>query len=416
MDYAGSSIRPTEDFSSYSAVSQSVKQAADEAADDLFKMERSGELNLDSDSVYGLAIAMPQIARSHPNKIFVSLAIRSYLLLGLNIYVQFALLEFVGQATQIMPTLGGQMHLCDFGATLETCPGGVGCVGPGGTKFTKLRLYGYTQWAIQKFVKQALLDVVPERTDLINEKVDPGEFGMENYWCRLYACFLFAMSVITELYSCFELFGVLWNIPSNNESWIGFKERESSGNSSSSTFPALDFVNFQVAGMSHLWKLINICTVLVPKVFLWVFVVWQGFILLMESAGILDLVLGSLAMSFICSIDEMILSSLSSKAARHIMDSLDPFEVVDHGHQKRTTLQLLWFTFPRRLALVICITVFFITKYYMRKCRWDPDLATWISIDMSYPTKVTYLFWDLFDADLIPMDKEKFWTMPPVSE
>ena len=141
---------------------------------------------LETQSVYGSAFAFPQIARSSGYRgMFVALWCRAYLALGLNYLVQFALVMFVGKATQIMNPLGGQMHLCDFGADLDVCKGPDApfqprCTGPGGTQFSPPRLYGYTQWAVQKFTKQALLDVLPDQEGLINEKVDPGEYGLEN--------------------------------------------------------------------------------------------------------------------------------------------------------------------------------------------------------------------------------------------
>lgn len=387
-----------------------LHEYAGEAALDLLKMEYDGELSLDTDSVYGLAIAMPQIARSAPNKIFVALAIRSYILLVLNVILQGMLLCFIGQASQIMAALGGQMHLCDFGASLPSCPDGDGCLGPGGTRYTKTRLFGYTQWNVQNFVKRALLDIIPEKRTVIEEKVDPGEYGMENYWCRLVACFLFSMSVITELYSCFELAVTLWTIPSESESWI--EERKDVQEPTNESFPGLDFVKFRVAGMPRYWKVINALIVCFPKCFLWWFVVWQGFILLMETAGIIDLVLGSLAMGFICSIDEMILSSLASKAARYVMNSIEPWEVHGGGQVDGSLLHIAWFIFPRRLALCVGITAAFVTKFYLRKCRWDPENKSWVSVDMSYPEVINFFPWDLLDNDWVKTSSRRFWSMP----
>ena len=111
-----------------------------------------------------------------------------------------------GWVRDLMLPVEMRMHLCDFGANLDTCKGPDevvdGCVGPGGmgfwwslfvlclihsdslvcrcrslavsqemkwtwgscpvlilsltgTQFAPPRLYGYTQWAVQKFTKQA---------------------------------------------------------------------------------------------------------------------------------------------------------------------------------------------------------------------------------------------------------------------
>ena len=42
-----------------------------------------------------------------------------------------------------------------------------------GTQYTPPRLYGYTQWAVQKFTKQALLDVLPDKEEDIKREGGP---------------------------------------------------------------------------------------------------------------------------------------------------------------------------------------------------------------------------------------------------
>lgn len=391
-----------------------LDKCGEAAGADLFEMDFIGEISLDADSVYGLAIAMPQIARSIPNKFFISLAIRAYYLLFVNIVLQAMLLCFIGQASQIMAPLGGQMYLCDFGAYLPRCPDADGCTGPGGTKYTKTRLYSYTQWNIQSFVKNALLDVLPDRKDSIEEKVDQGEYGMENYWCRLTACFLFSVSVLTELFSCYDVADTLWSTPHVAQSWV--EERTDVPESPNVSFPALDFVTFRVAGMPRHWKVINVFVVLLPKVLLWWFVVWQGFVLLMDTAGILDLVLGSLAMGFICSIDEMLLDALASNASKYVMRNIQPWKSTQDLMSNRLgPMWVIWFTLPRRFILCVIITAFFVCKFYWRKCVWNEADQSWVSKDMRLPDKVIFWPWDLLNTDWIAVKSESFWTMPNVT-
>lgn len=45
---------------------------------------------------------------------------------------------------------------------------------------------------------EALLDVLPDKEEDINAKVDPGEYGMENNKTRYVCHFLFTVSVISE--------------------------------------------------------------------------------------------------------------------------------------------------------------------------------------------------------------------------
>ena len=273
------------------------------AALGLIDVERSQTIfKLETSSVYGSGFAFPQIARSSGyQSVFVTLWIRSYLALALNYVVQFALVMFVGEATQIMNPLGGQMHLCDFGADLDICKGPEApfqprCTGPGGTQFSPSRLYGYTQWAVQKFTKQALVDVLPDQEDLINEKVDPGEYGLENRTCRWVCLLLFALAVNHEIQVCFRMMAMLWFLPHAPDKcdWIEIDKKNKNK------------ASYRIAGMPTHWKLITALTVLIPKVTLCYFVLLEGTTLLMDTSGILDTVLGAMSMAFILDVDEML--------------------------------------------------------------------------------------------------------------
>merc|ERR1719362_410301 len=126
----------------------------------LQEMEFKGELTIETDSVYGAVLAMPQIARSMDwNQTFVALTFRSFLLLGINYLFQISALVFLTEESQVMDVLGGKMHLCDYGRQLEDCdPTNPqhGCIGPGGTIYTPPRLYGYDTWAVRKWARDSL--------------------------------------------------------------------------------------------------------------------------------------------------------------------------------------------------------------------------------------------------------------------
>lgn len=179
------------------------------------------------------------------------------------------------------------------------------------------------------------------------------------------------------------------------------------------SFPSLQVVKFRVCGMPRYWKIINFFVVFLPKFALWYFVVWEGFNLLMETSGILDLVLGCLAMCFIMSIDEMILASLSSRAARYIMSSLVSLEVKhDRPKSPKTWCSYLYFMFPRRLFLCLLISGAHVLHYYRMRCKWDDALGLYVSQDMQYPKSVLYFPWDLLSSTLVQRDSKPFWTMP----
>eukprot|EP00746_Dinoflagellata_sp_MGD_P003968 gnl/MRDRNA2_/MRDRNA2_107679_c0_seq1.p1 gnl/MRDRNA2_/MRDRNA2_107679_c0~~gnl/MRDRNA2_/MRDRNA2_107679_c0_seq1.p1 ORF type:complete len:434 (+),score=68.72 gnl/MRDRNA2_/MRDRNA2_107679_c0_seq1:62-1363(+) len=396
----------------------------------LAKREARAAMDLDADSVYGSAVAMPQVARSTQyNKFFSMLAIRALFNLFVNLGLQFVLLVYIGEATQIMAPLGGQMHLCDFGAGLATCPDAEHCTGPGGTRYTSTRLYGYTQWTVQKFAKQALIDVFPEKQDDIESKVDPGEYGIESFKCRLLCIFLFITSVMPELYGCYHLFMMIWSLPNTPEKsqWLRFK---ASGEE-----------EFCIAGMPRQWKVFNFFVVLTPKAVLCHYVLWEGTLLLMDTAGIMDMILGAMSMTFVLSIDEIIFSVITSNTTHYIMKEFSEFqeEADDNaeadprgletgiesprtnggGMQDTSWALILWHLIPRKLMLILFIMFCYMFKYYEEKCQWMD--GQFVSKDMYLPLTAEYHFSDfLLDEFLhtIPRSMSPFWTMPdrPVLE
>ncbi|CAJ1388092.1 unnamed protein product [Effrenium voratum] len=62
------------------------------------------------------------------------------------------------------------------------------------------------------------------------------------------------------------------------------------------------------------WKVINAVLILLPKMLVWKLTVQTGVVFLMETASISDLVVNSIALTFILSIDEMICETLTSQS------------------------------------------------------------------------------------------------------
>merc|ERR1711963_1238204 len=130
-----------------------------------------------------------------------ALAYRSVLMLFVNYLLRGSAIVFIGEESQVMDRLSGKMHLCDFGRNLEHCPFGEACTGPGGEKYSASTLYSFDIWNVRKWMKESLVAVI-DGTDLAKngkkEKAEelfaPGEYGMENYWCRMLACFIFMMA------------------------------------------------------------------------------------------------------------------------------------------------------------------------------------------------------------------------------
>merc|ERR1712072_557355 len=89
-------------------------------------LERKQPLALEKTSVYGAAIAIPQIARSSRwPKSMCGLAMRAYLFVVLNYFVQTLFCYYIYDSQTNMNPFGGQMHLCDFASHIGACPVGL---------------------------------------------------------------------------------------------------------------------------------------------------------------------------------------------------------------------------------------------------------------------------------------------------
>eukprot|EP00913_Durusdinium_trenchii_P002333 g2155.t1 len=79
----------------------------------------------------------------------------------------------------------------------QDCPDATNCIGPLGTNFSYPRLYNFGIWSTRTFVQQSL-EVVAPFSD-VSQSVDPGEYGLENFYCRIACISLFLLSTMTDL-------------------------------------------------------------------------------------------------------------------------------------------------------------------------------------------------------------------------
>jgi len=379
----------------------------------LMEQEAMEYLALEKASVYGAAVAIPQVARSSgwPTTL-TGLAIRSYIFLAFNLFIQFFLLSVINEELRIMYAYAGQMHLCDFGASIEKCPDGPNCKGPDGTTYDPTRLYEYETWATRKFVRDSLLQLFPQLHEQIKTAADPGEYGLEDYYCRLVCCLLFMMAIIDDLKATIALLFLLIQLPTASECWISYevpnwdtKERVMNMNG----WSELDLVKFKVAGMPMCWKIANIVFVFLPKAFIWWSLSSSGFHFLMETAGIVDLVVNCMALTFILSIDEMCFERLATQASKYIMSNLKDIELRDlqpaahpserslltkyHNEELTGSRKKIWkvvmFVLPKRLLFVGLLMALFVGKYYYFNCIRLDD-GSWVSKPMHLPDEVVY--------------------------
>uniref|UniRef100_A0A7S4Q8Q8 Uncharacterized protein n=1 Tax=Alexandrium monilatum TaxID=311494 RepID=A0A7S4Q8Q8_9DINO len=410
--------------------------AAGKALSFLMKFEREGYCKVEKSSVYGAAVAIPQIARSVGwSATMTGLAIRAYLFLVLNYVIQGFLISVMNEEAQVMDPFKGQMHLCDFGASVASCPGSPNCRGPGGTTYTFPRLYDFTSWSTRVFVRDSLKALFPERSEEIASLADPGEYGLEDYYCRIVCCLIFMMAVVDDFEASRSLATLLYHLPSEDTSWICYelpewevKERAKKIHS----WTELDLVKFRVGGMPRSWKVVNTLMILLPKIYIWWLLVETGFYFLMETAGITELVINCMTLSFVLGVDEMIFSRLATVTARHMMEKLEDYALFDTDAEEAETEEeaaerfrreefsssfrgTLWkvllLVAPTRLLMIIATMIIFLFKYYYTYCRQLED-GSWISKDVYMPEKVQYNPLTFIYSNLLEESNVPLWSMP----
>lgn len=404
--------------------------ACGKAMNYLMKMESHGSCGLEKASVYGAAVAIPQIARSAGwSRTLRGFAIRSYFFLLLNIGLQVFLLVVIAEDQHIMNAFSGKMHLCDFGAQLENCPNGKNCRGPGGTVYSAPRLYSFEIWATRVFIRDSLLSLFPERADQINESVDPGEYGIENYYCRLACSFLFMLSMMDDLYKTIALAQLLLNVPTGDGKWLRYEIHDWAPKEHMKRvhgWVEMDFVKFGVAGMPMVWKVMNAAFVFVPKLLIWWVLASLGMDFLLDTAGIVDGIMNSMALTFILNIDEMVFAVLTTVPVKLMMHKLEDFDLfdiaVDEDASDEVVLQeyiqnqlghgMAFFKrlVPKRLITIAALMIFFVFKYYTLHCDETQD-GSLVSKPLYLPTETAFQVWQLL-VPLISKEEEHVWAMP----
>jgi len=338
----------------------------------------------------------------------------------------------IAKEDAVYDAFGGAMYLCNFAE---------GVRGPSGTLISSpARLFtNFNQWNTRLYIKQALLDLFPERSQWIEEKVDPGEYGLESHSCRFICCVLFIMSTIKELYLISNMARLLWNVPTRGESWLEASDGEDGDHSSLAAelrippdvMKWLNMVRVKVAGMPACWKLFGALFVLVPKVVIWRLTLQTGITYLMDTAGSTDLIINAVALGFILSIDELICEVLLSRETKILLGKCEgyPLEGDNFKHAeddeiyeaylqnkgcKAWSLRDLLLLFPFRIALTIVVTALFVAEYYCRFCTWTEEDG-FISRPVYEPRDSSFTFMNTILPSLFPIEeaKEPFWRMPP---
>eukprot|EP00930_Biecheleria_cincta_P086130 TRINITY_DN75495_c0_g1_i1.p1 TRINITY_DN75495_c0_g1~~TRINITY_DN75495_c0_g1_i1.p1 ORF type:complete len:484 (+),score=52.21 TRINITY_DN75495_c0_g1_i1:37-1452(+) len=409
-------------------------------------LSERGSVYVESRSIYGAVIVMPQLARSMewPSRLTFE-ALRSVYFLILDLALQGAFLMYLFESDNVMTGFSGKMFLCDMGALCQsnTANSGPACTGPAGTDITPGRTYDFGTWSTRSFLASSLESIFPGQADAIGSMVDPGEYAMESYWCRWLCVFLFMMTMMQEVTNMYDMGLLLWSVPNRDESWIRFKHHhdsdgakvaDSQGSKKKGT-PWYDDVELTVAGMPVHWKILNLVCVLLPKLMIWKLTASTGVTFLMESAGIEDLVVNSVALTFILGISEMVCETVTSETTHEMLSRCKEYPLWDHRKVAQMTdsdivntfgskfamrpityLEALQALVPLRFLGVCGLTIFFVWNYYHEHCRLYEGSGTWLPQDLHVAPTTELTFMNALLPSLYPIrkDGDVAWTMPKI--
>jgi hypothetical protein len=240
--------------------------------------------------------------------------------------------------------------------------------------------------------------------DQVEEKFDPGEWGMENYFCRLLASFIFMTAEVREFCKTAELLVVLWKTPSRSDSWVHRVHCEHW------KADPLKSLRFTIAGIPRMWKVFIIVFLVIPKSLLLYNVCWMGLRFLMETAGIFNVLMSAATMDFILNTDELLFDYLGTVTSKRIMSTLKGFPV----HEDINMNNVGWFqaaklTLPKQLLITFLAFFVFEARYYLLNCQWSDGM--WVSKPMYLPKSVYYTLWH-FITGKIEFQGDPYWEMP----
>lgn len=418
---------------------ESTRIAAGKTVSILMKQELLGSCTVNSQSVYGVALAMPQIARSAGwSRTFTGLTVRAFVHLLLNFLVQGVVLYQIDLESNAFAEISGQMHLCNFGQYFESCPGKTDCTGPGGSTYARSWMVSrFSTWHTRAFLKQSLLAVLPEQADNIRRHVHTGEYGMESPICRAICVFIFVVDVIDDLYDTMGIVRLLLRTPSSADTWLSYDPPQWGKETDKMMFKRteIDYVKFHVNGMPFCWKLANFVVIVVPKIVLWTVLLIAGTQFLMETASIEDLIINSLALAFILQIDEIIANRLCTEATKEIMAKLEGYDLYNLDTEEAMAdsevlrgfeegdarwrcydTRFLKLLLPRRLILILLVTTLVYNGYFRLFCQASPD-GSLVSLPLYAPKIIPRVglpsfFQRLVNPHGVERDTVPTWTMP----
>jgi len=400
-------------------------------------VEHAGACSVEKASVYGAAVAIPQIARSGGwPKSMCGLAFRAYLFVILNYFVQTLFVYYIYDSQTNMNPYGGQMHLCDFASHISNCPHAPNCLGPGGEPIPDPgTLYPFDIWNTRKFVRDAMIQIFPDKGDQFGTLMDPGEYGIESNYCRLLCIFVFVLQIVDEFTNIIDFARLLRKMPTSEAAWIEYELPADDVGPDPHGDKHLECVRFVVSAMPMRWKLFNVFFILLPRIFIWRMLTMAGVHFLMETAAMVDQIVNTTALSFVLTTDELILERLATKATRFIVSGVQDYQLFDNDTFSNTNDQetlnryyvqeLSWChgaarfsCLPWRLFWVFGLMSVFTAEYYWHNCT-QTENGSIVSIDVFLPLAAHLefgsFFKHFFSISENPHVDNSFWTMPSMA-
>jgi hypothetical protein len=189
----------------------------------------------------------------------------------------------------------------------------------------------------------------------------------------------------------------------------------------------LSNVKLRIAGMPLNWKVFNVFFIMIPKVMFWLMTADLGIAFLMNTSGITDSIVNSMALAFILSIDELIFETATAGRTKYMMENTEPFHLHNVEDEKSASEEYIMAEdercrrsifcpdlFPKRLLFVVALTWLFLSLYYVTRCERAPD-GTWVSLPLFLPKNLHFSFLTAYFPLLFPLDvnPEAIWSMPP---
>jgi len=223
------------------------------------------------------------------------------------------------------------------------------------------------------------------------------------------------MNEVQDLFKTNQLIMVLLTTPNSAQSWVRSEDCPDT------KADPLKGSEFRIAGIPILWKLFYLLVVVFPKAFLLYNVCWMGLRFLMETAGIIDLVLGAMTMDFILQLDELLYSALGSACTKYMMEELKSYEYDETDkedfldNERSGGAKAKWgaakLTVPRRLLLTLFVLFIFELRYYWVNC--DRMEGMWVSKPIYLPLSSFYDFVTFVKGE-VKSEKEPCWSMPDI--